>query len=154
MTRFTLEQVGTKLARFIDASGGEFTGIEAEVAVNKALNGFYDPYDRGTEGQTRRCLEKMARSRILVKVGRGFSGPGGKVNYGRPAWFYTPEAYAASEAAHKEEQRAARDELAWRQRIREDLAELGIDSGSGPGGVITLSPASWDKLLSKVSIRD
>jgi hypothetical protein len=153
-TRFPLERVRSVLAEFIAASGGMFTLQRATWTVNGTLNGSYDLYDHGTDGQVRRSLELLVRDCMLTKVGLRETGPDGRKNYTRQPSFYTPEAYAKAEADHDENERAR---LAVRTRwesIYDSLSAMDIYPVTGRGQAVGLSSATWDILLGRLASRD
>lgn len=153
-TRFPLEQVRHELAFFVTASGGMFTAAQAITGVNQQLNGAYDPYDHGTDGQARRSLELLVRNGTLTKVGLRETGPDGRRNHSRQPRFYTPGAYAKAGADHDESERARRAVRARWEAIYDSLSAMGISPATERGQAVGLSSATWDILLGRLAGRD
>lgn len=149
-TRFSLERVRAVLDEFIAASDGTFTLMAAVTGVNRSLNGSYDPYDHGTDGQVRRSLDQMAAGGALVKMGLRQAGPGGEVYLGRQPRFYTPEAYREAVLAAGELERFVAAMTARWETIYGSLSAMGIHPVTERGQVVSLSAATWENLLAMI----
>lgn len=117
-------------------------------AVARSLDGDQrDPWDRATEQQVARVLNKLAAGGTLVKVERGGTGPDGCRNRTRQPLYYTPDAYAAAQAKAAEDAgKAAATAVRW-IRVHDELERQGISPASERGMFVRLSTASWFRLL-------
>lgn len=138
----------TAVRQFIASQDGQpFPQIAVKMAVNTSLNSGYDPYDKSTEIQVIRALEKLAAAGTLVKVGRGETGPSGRRNVTRQPDYYTPDAYTAAEAAALDKAARSVAMTARRAQVHDELARRGIFPVTERGASVRLSTADWFRLL-------